>query len=84
MNNVKNGRIEIDQLHIHLGQGHDRFEALQDVAFNIEPGEFVCILGPSGCGKSTFIRCLNRLHEEIPNSKVQGEVLYHGLNIYEQ
>lgn len=74
MNNVENGRIEIDQLHIHLGQGHDRFEALQDVGFNIEPGEFVCILGPSGCGKSTLLGALaGHLQPSHGRIKVDGK-----------
>ena len=42
------------------------------------------IIGPSGCGKSTFIRCLNRMHETLPGTKVEGEVLLDGESIYAQ
>ncbi len=74
MTQTANGRIEIDKLHIHLGQGNDRFEALQDVAFNIEPGEFVCILGPSGCGKSTLLGALaGHLQPSHGRIKVDGK-----------
>ena len=44
--------------------------------------EVTAIIGPSGCGKSTFLRCLNRMHETIPDARVEGEVLFHGQNIY--
>ena len=40
------------------------------------------IIGPSGCGKSTFLRSLNRMNDLVPSAKVEGEVLYHGQNIY--
>jgi phosphate transport system ATP-binding protein len=40
------------------------------------------IIGPSGCGKSTFIRCLNRMHETIPGTRVDGRVLLDGQDIY--
>ncbi len=42
------------------------------------------LIGPSGCGKSTFLRCLNRLHEEVPGARVQGRVLLAGENIYDR
>ncbi|WP_410209727.1 ABC transporter ATP-binding protein [Aquirhabdus sp.] len=58
MSDALQGQIDIEQLHIHLGQGDQRFEALQDVSFTIKPGEFVCIIGPSGCGKSTLLGAL--------------------------
>ena len=39
-------------------------------------------MGPSGCGKSTLIRCLNRIHELTPRTKVQGQVILDGVDIY--
>ncbi len=52
---------------------------------NLEVGrnEVQALIGPSGCGKSTFIRCLNRLHEEVPGASITGEVWLNGKNIYE-
>jgi phosphate transport system ATP-binding protein len=46
------------------------------------PGQVTAIIGPSGCGKSTFIRCLNRLHEEVPGARSEGTVRLEGANIY--
>ncbi len=52
------GEINAQQLSIRLGTGASEFEAVQAVDFNIQPGEFVCLLGPSGCGKSTLLGAL--------------------------
>ena len=52
------GRIDIDNLTIRLGEGRQAFDAVQDIALSIAPGEFVCVLGPSGCGKSTLLGAL--------------------------
>ena len=45
------------------------------VTMRFEPGAITALIGPSGCGKSTLLRCLNRMHEVIPNACVEGEVL---------
>jgi len=56
--------------------------ALKDVTLDIEPRKIIAIIGPSGCGKSTLIRCFNRMNDLIPGTRVQGQVLYHGQDIY--
>jgi phosphate transport system ATP-binding protein len=58
--------------------------ALKGVTMDIRPRRITAIIGPSGCGKSTLIRCFNRMNELIPSARVEGEVLYHGENIYGQ
>ena len=58
------------------------FHAIKDVSMEVQPHEVVALIGPSGCGKSTFIRCLNRLHEEISGARVSGDVVLDGINIY--
>ena len=55
---------------------------LDQIHLRVRPREVAALIGPSGCGKSTFIRCLNRLHEEVPHAKVEGEVWLNGENIY--
>jgi phosphate transport system ATP-binding protein len=47
-----------------------------------EPGSVTAIIGPPGCGKSTLIRCLNRMHEEVRGARVEGKVLFDGIDIY--
>jgi phosphate transport system ATP-binding protein len=56
-------------------------QALYDVTLNIPEGAITAIIGPSGCGKSTFLRCLNRLHDEVPGSKVSGKIRLDGADI---
>ena len=58
------------------------FQAVKNVSLNVKRNEVVSLIGPSGCGKSTFIRCLNRLHEEVPSARCQGRVFIEGQNIY--
>lgn len=73
-----NAKMSIKNLDVYYG---DR-KAVDNVSLEIPFGMVTAIIGPSGCGKSTFIRCLNRMHELIPNTKVKGEVLLDGINIY--
>ena len=56
--------------------------AVHDVTLAFPANEVMAIIGPSGCGKSTFLRCLNRMHETLPRTRVEGRVLFHGQDIY--
>ena len=57
-------------------------EAVKGISLSVAPQEIVAMIGPSGCGKSTFLRCLNRLHEEVPGTSVKGHVYLEGQDIY--
>ncbi len=57
-------------------------EIVKGISIDYPEKSISAIIGPSGCGKSTYIRCLNRIHEEVPNAKVSGEVILLGKNIY--
>jgi phosphate transport system ATP-binding protein len=56
--------------------------AIDDVTFDIASNAVTAIIGPSGCGKSTFIRALNRMHELVPKTRVEGTVLLQGEDLY--
>ncbi len=56
--------------------------AVQDITFDIHVNEITAVIGPSGCGKSTLLRCLNRMNDLVPTSSVEGEILYHGTDLY--
>jgi phosphate transport system ATP-binding protein len=56
--------------------------ALKDVTMSVRKNFVTAFIGPSGCGKSTFIRCFNRMNDLIPGAAVDGEVLYHGRDLY--
>ena len=63
--------IRLEDLHAYYGSNH----AVKGVNLSFEPGKVTAIIGPSGCGKSTMVRCVNRMHEEIPGARSQGRVL---------
>ena len=58
-------------------------EQVKGVDLEFHAGEVTAIIGPSGCGKSTMIRCINRMHEEIPGARAEGQVLLQNMNIYD-
>ncbi len=57
-------------------------EVLHDIDMRIPENEVTAIIGPSGCGKSTFIRCLNRMHEQVSSAGIEGTVELDGRDVY--
>jgi phosphate transport system ATP-binding protein len=57
-------------------------QALKNVNLSVRTNCITAIIGPSGCGKSTLVRCLNRMHELVPNARMSGQVLFDGEDIY--
>jgi phosphate transport system ATP-binding protein len=71
--------IKAHNLNFYYG----KFRAVKDVNLDVLPHKITAIIGPSGCGKSTVLRCFNRMNDLIPGSRCEGEVLFHGKNIYD-
>src|SRR4051812_48030617 len=57
-------------------------QALESINLDVQPNHATAIIGPSGCGKSTFVRCLNRMHETVPGTRVEGMVKLGETNVY--
>ena len=59
-------------------------QVLHGVSMDVPEHQVTALIGPSGCGKSTFLRCLNRMNDLIPETRVAGEVRLAGVNIYDR
>ena len=77
------GAPERSLLTEHLSAWYGTHLAVEDVSMRFEPGAITALIGPSGCGKSTLLRCLNRMHEIIPGTRVEGAVRLDGQNLYD-
>ena len=75
---VKEAKIVIRNLNFFYG----KHQALTDVSLDLETKKVSAFIGPSGCGKSTFLRTLNRMNDTIPNTRMVGEILMDGVDIY--
>jgi phosphate transport system ATP-binding protein len=67
---------------LNLGFYYNGFQALNGITLQILEHQITALIGPSGCGKSTFLRCLNRMNETIPGTRLEGKVLLDGKDIY--
>jgi len=56
--------------------------AIRDVNVDVYRNAVTAFIGPSGCGKSTLIRCFDRMNDLVPGAKVEGDILYHGADLY--
>jgi len=57
-------------------------QALAGVTLGIRRGQITALIGPSGCGKTTFLRSLNRMNDSVSNFRIEGQILYHGHDVY--
>ncbi|TLM77904.1 MAG: phosphate ABC transporter ATP-binding protein [Actinobacteria bacterium] len=76
--NGPRAKFEVRDLDFHYGA----FNALTGITVDIAANAVTAFIGPSGCGKSTFLRCLNRMNDLIPGTKVGGKVLLDGADCY--
>lgn len=70
--------LEARDISIYYGN----FRAVKNVSFKVEPQKITALIGPSGCGKSTVLRAFNRMNDLVPTSRLEGEILFHGRNLY--
>jgi phosphate transport system ATP-binding protein len=70
--------ITVRNLHAHYADQH----ALKGIWLDFPANEVTAIIGPSGCGKSTLVRCINRMHEEVPGARAGGTVLLDDVDVY--
>jgi phosphate transport system ATP-binding protein len=70
--------VNVKDLHAYYGDVH----AVRGVGITFPANEVTAIIGPSGCGKSTMVRCINRMHEEIPGARAEGSVKLDELDVY--
>jgi phosphate transport system ATP-binding protein len=70
--------VQVDKLNAWYGRG----QALFDINLKVAANRATALIGPSGCGKSTFIRCINRMHETIPEARVEGRIQIGEIDAY--
>ena len=71
--------FDVSDLSVYYGD----FRAVRDVTLPIRRNEITALIGPSGCGKTTILRCFNRMNDLIEGARVEGRILYHGIDLYD-
>jgi phosphate transport system ATP-binding protein len=71
--------FDVEDLSVYYGD----FRAVRNITLPIYGNQITALIGPSGCGKTTVIRCLNRMNDLIEGARVEGKVLYHGVDLYD-
>jgi phosphate transport system ATP-binding protein len=67
-----------------LSVWYGAFRAIRDMSLTIHERQITALIGPSGCGKTTMLRCFNRMNDLIPGARVEGSILYHGVDLYDR
>jgi len=79
---IADGSIAIESHDMHVYYGD--FRAVKGISLKMRANAITALIGPSGCGKSTVLRSFNRMNDLVNSARVEGAVLYHGNNIYDQ
>jgi phosphate transport system ATP-binding protein len=69
--------LSLRDVNVFYGAAH----AVSTVSFDVAPRSVTALIGPSGCGKSTVLRSINRMNDLVPSARVEGEILYHGVDV---
>ena len=78
--NVRDGlAVKLEKLRAYYGD----VAQVKGIDLDFQANEVTAIIGPSGCGKSTMVRCINRMHEEVPGARAEGKVLLDDFDIYD-
>jgi phosphate transport system ATP-binding protein len=72
--------FDVDSLNVF----YDGFRAVRDITLSIPENQITALIGPSGCGKTTVLRCFNRMNDLIDGARVEGTILYHGIDLYDR
>lgn len=73
-------KIETKNMDLYYGS----FHALKNISLGMEANQITAFIGPSGCGKSSFLKTINRMNDLVPSAKVEGSLLYDGIDIYKE
>src|ERR1700746_3927026 len=65
-----------------LNAWYGKLQSLNDINMSVPANHVTAVIGPSGCGKSTFVRCINRMHETIPEARAAGTVKVGDMEVY--
>ncbi|MFP5352553.1 MAG: phosphate ABC transporter ATP-binding protein PstB [Actinomycetota bacterium] len=70
--------FDLQDLSVYYGS----FRAVRDVTLTVFQNNITALIGPSGCGKTTVLRCLNRMNDLVETARIEGKVMYHGVDLY--
>ena len=73
-------KIAAEKINFYYGN----FQALYDISLNVRENHITALIGPSGCGKSTFLRTLNRMHETVRGTRLEGKILLDGTDVLQE
>jgi phosphate transport system ATP-binding protein len=71
--------FDVTDLNVYYGD----FRAVRDVTLPIHQNQITALIGPSGCGKTSILRCFNRMNDLIDGARIEGSVMYHGVDLYD-